>query len=265
MSASTFQLSDDAPTRYERYVAPVMASFVERVIERAELREGDAVLDVACGTGFVARRAAEAVGPGGRVTGLDLNAGMLGAARRFSPAANIEWTEASALEVPLPDASFNAVLCQQGIQFFPERTRPLREMARLANVGGRVVVTCFRPLEVQPYFGPQLAAFERLLGAPVLADAFACPPEEIRATLADALGCPADTEAFEGILHVAGDLEGFLWGHALSLPVAPALLALGDTGRDRFVDAMLSALTPYISTSGIEVPVSTYLVVGRRA
>lgn len=265
MNASTFQLSDDAPTRYERHVAPVMESFVERAIERAELREGDAVLDVACGTGFVARRAAEVVGPTGRVTGLDVNPGMLGAARQFSPAANIEWIEASALEIPLPDATFNAVICQQGIQFFPDRVRALREMARLAGAGGRVVVTCFRPLDVQPYFGPQLAQFAELLGSPVLVDAFACPPEEIRASLAAALYGHADIEAFEGVLRVAGDLEGFLWGHALSLPVAPALGALGDAGRERFVEGMLSALAPYVSSSGLEVPVSTYIIVGHRA
>ena len=264
MSTATFQLPDDAPTRYERYVAPVMASFVERTIERAELQHGDTVLDIACGTGFVTRRAAEAVGPNGHVTGLDLNAGMLRVAREASAASNITWIEASADDVPLPDSSVNAVLCQQGIQYLPDRTRALHEMARICGPGGRVVVTCFSPLDAQPYFRPQLAAFEMLLGASMLADAFACPPEEIRTTLADALNGPADFETFEGVLRVNGDLKTFLWGHALSLPVAPALLALGEQGRERFVDGMLAALVPFISSRGLEVPVGTYLIVGRR-
>lgn len=265
MSAATFQLPHDAPIRYERYVAPVMASFVERAIERAELQRGDTVLDIACGTGFVTRRAAEAVGPSGHVTGLDLNAGMLRVARGASAAPNITWIEASADDVPLPSSSVNAVLCQQGIQFLTDRTRALHEMARLCSAGGRVVVTCFCPLDVQPYFRPQLAALEMLLGASMLADAFTCPPEEIRTTLTDALNSPADLETFEGVLRVDGDLKTFLWGHALSLPIAPALLALGEQGRDRFVDGMLSVLAPFISSRGLEVPVGTYLIVGRRS
>ena len=79
---SGFQVSGNAPEQYERFNAVLMVPFVEAVIERAQVQPGASVLDLACGTGFVARRLAEVVGPSGRVTGLDLNPGMVAVARR---------------------------------------------------------------------------------------------------------------------------------------------------------------------------------------
>ena len=72
-----FQLRGSAPERYERYLHPIMAPFVAALIEAGRLQPGSAVLDVACGTGFIARAAAARVGPTGRIAGTDLNPGML--------------------------------------------------------------------------------------------------------------------------------------------------------------------------------------------
>src|SRR3546814_6159009 len=79
----------------------------------AALREGERVLDVACGTGVVTRLASEQVGATGAVSGLDVNPGMLAVARAATPEGmSIEWHEANAEAMPLPDASFDVVLCQ---------------------------------------------------------------------------------------------------------------------------------------------------------
>ncbi len=267
MSASSFNIPGDASERYERYVAPVMRSFVTALVEQAALRPGDSVLDVACGTGFVARRAAEVVGPTGRVVGVDTNPAMLETARRALATSphRFEWIEASALEIPLPDAEFDAVLCQQGIQFMPDRAAALAEMVRLTRPAGKVAVTFFTPLAGQPYFSAQLAEFDRLLGSPFLAQAFEVDPSEVRDAMAS-LGLHETTvDTVEGELLVARPLDEFVWGHALSLPAAPALQGLGDAGRERFVRAMVRVLEEFSDPAGgARIPVRTYLASGRR-
>lgn len=131
-----------APENYERYFVPAIgAPLATDLIQVAQLRAGEQVLDVACGTGIVARLAAERVGPAGAVTGLDINPGMLAVARSATPnALTIEWNEASADATSLPDDRYDAVLCQMGLQFFPDKVAALREMRRVLAPGGRVVV-----------------------------------------------------------------------------------------------------------------------------
>ena len=101
-----------APENYERYFVPAIgAPLADDLIKVAALRENERVLDVACGTGLMARLASQSVGASGVVAGLDVNPGMLAVARRTTPPGmTIEWHVASAETMPFPDASFNAVL-----------------------------------------------------------------------------------------------------------------------------------------------------------
>ena len=104
------------------------------------------MVDVACGTGVVARLAAARVGPAGAVTGVDVTPGMLAVARSISAdGPPIEWHEASAGKLPLPDASADVVLCSLGLQFFPDREAALREMRRILVPGGRLAVNAPGP------------------------------------------------------------------------------------------------------------------------
>ncbi len=98
-----------------------MSPFVEALVGPA-VHDGDDVLDVACGTGFATRAAAHAAGPSGKITGSDLNPSMVAMARsiRGQTPTEIDWHEASALDLPFSDRSFDSVISQQGIQFFPE-------------------------------------------------------------------------------------------------------------------------------------------------
>lgn len=121
---SGFQLGGNAAELYERYaVRYFIGPWAPELVDIASLKAGERVLDLACGTGVVARLAAAKVGPSGKVTGLDLNAGMLAVGRSLPLAygASITWVEGSAMATGLPDASFDVVLCQQGFQFFPDR------------------------------------------------------------------------------------------------------------------------------------------------
>ena len=170
-----WQLTGNAAELYERYLVPAITGvWAADLVRRAGLQLGERVLDAACGTGIVARLAAEQVGAQGAVVGLDLNTAMLAVARTLpSPAgAPITWTEASVLAMPFPDASFNVVLCQLGLQFFPERPQTLREMRRVLIPGGRLLLSVFGPLAHNPapqalaealdrHFGPHASAIKR--------------------------------------------------------------------------------------------------------
>ncbi|MDP2479598.1 MAG: alpha/beta fold hydrolase [Candidatus Palauibacterales bacterium] len=143
MSQTTHEESfaKKAAESYERHFVPAIGRPVASdLIEAADLRPGERVLDVACGTGIVSRLAAERVGPEGSVAGLDPNPAMLAVAREAaSTAPPIAWHHAPAEEIPLEDESFDVVLCGMGVQFFEDRTAGLRQIRRVLSPGGRFV------------------------------------------------------------------------------------------------------------------------------
>jgi ubiquinone/menaquinone biosynthesis C-methylase UbiE len=149
-----------APENYERFFVPAIgAPLANDLIADANLRPGERVLDVACGTGIIARLAAERVGKEGAVAGLDVNAGLLGVARAASahitPA--IKWYETSAESIPLPEDTFDVVLCQLGLMFIPDKAGALREMHRVLAPGGRALVSVPTPTAFFKVFEEALA------------------------------------------------------------------------------------------------------------
>jgi SAM-dependent methyltransferase len=129
-------------SRYEHEFGPMM----RWCCDAARLAPGMQVLDVACGTGLPALWAAERVHPGGRVTGIDLSAAMLGVARRRAdavPLPNVEFLEMDGEQLEFPDDSFDALLCACGVMFFPDAIGALGEMRRVLRRGGRLAVTAW--------------------------------------------------------------------------------------------------------------------------
>jgi len=123
------------------------------------------VLDVACGTGVVARLAAEIVGPAGRVTGLDISPGLLEVARTLDSGQQVEWHEGDALSLPYANSSFDSALLQHGLQQFPDRIAGLREMHRVLRPGGSVVVSTWGRLQESPAWATLLTTRpERMAG-----------------------------------------------------------------------------------------------------
>ena len=136
------------------------------LVEQGRLQPGERIVDVACGTGIVARLAAQQVGATGSVTGLDLNPGMLEMARSVSASlpSSLRWQEGSAVALPFEDAEFDVVFCQLGLQFFPDRPAALREMARVLTPDGRIVLLVWRAMEHSPGFAALARTLERHLG-----------------------------------------------------------------------------------------------------
>jgi ubiquinone/menaquinone biosynthesis C-methylase UbiE len=153
------------PANYERFFVPAIgAPLATDLIRVAALRPGERVLDVACGTGVVARLASQQVGATATVAGLDVNPGMLAVARSATPPGMpIEWHEASAEAMPIPDAAFDVVLCQMGFQFMPDKRAALREMRRVLVRGGRLILNV--PGPIPRLFTIMAEALARHIGA----------------------------------------------------------------------------------------------------
>lgn len=146
MNAASF------PRLYEHVlVGSLFRPWVDDLLDRVGLKAGDSVLDVACGTGIVARVARQRLGPSARIVGVDVSAPMLLVARETGP--DIEWREGNAMWLPVPDdEKFDVVLCQQGLQFVSDKLAAAREMRRVLTPGGRVAVSTWLGLEQNPIF-----------------------------------------------------------------------------------------------------------------
>jgi ubiquinone/menaquinone biosynthesis C-methylase UbiE len=223
-----------APEIYQRYFVPVIGQpLAIDLVETAGIRAGQRVLDVACGTGVVTRLAAERVGHAGRVAGADVNAAMLDVARSVSAGTEppIEWYETAAEAMPLPDGSFDVVLCQLGLQFMRDREAALREMRRVLAPGGQVFITVPK---LMPFFevmhaaiarhlDPDTAAFVKLVFS--LGDGAELEQLLQRADFHD-VTIDARTKTFH--LPPAGD---FLWQYIQATPLAPSIMAADENRR----------------------------------
>lgn len=152
------------PELYERELAgPLFRPWVDDLLDRAGLSPGSRLLDLACGTGVVARAAKERLGAAGRVVGVDLSAGMLEVAARVAP--GVEWREADASRLPFgPEERFDALVCQQGFQFFADQPAAAREMRRVLAPGAKAVLATWVLLEELPCLRALHEAGERHLG-----------------------------------------------------------------------------------------------------
>lgn len=149
------------------FVPAIFAPWTEVLLDRARPRTSESVLDLACGTGIVARTVAPRVGEKGRVVGVDVSDDMLGVAREMAHRERlaIEWHQADAAELPLTDSSVDLLICQQGIQFFSDSKGATAEMHRVLAEGGRAVVSVWQGLECHPVYEALLDAEAHFLGA----------------------------------------------------------------------------------------------------
>jgi ubiquinone/menaquinone biosynthesis C-methylase UbiE len=143
---------------YHAYLGPAMFRPCATVtLARANIQPHEHALDVACGTGIVASQVRAA-----RVVGIDLSDDMLAIARQT---AGVEWMTGNAMAMALPDAAFDVVVCQQGLQFFPDRAAGARELRRVCK--DRAVVACWQGHEQQGLFADIVRAQANHLGVTV--------------------------------------------------------------------------------------------------
>jgi ubiquinone/menaquinone biosynthesis C-methylase UbiE len=148
-----FHLSTSAAESYERQSVPaIFAPMAEATLRAISLPRRAHVLDVACGTGAVARAVASRLAEPSKIAGADLNPAMVEIARQSvsNDAHDFEFVTAPADAMPFGGATFEFVFCQHGLQFFPDKPASLAEMRRVMQAGGKLIVTCWAA--IPPYF-----------------------------------------------------------------------------------------------------------------
>jgi ubiquinone/menaquinone biosynthesis C-methylase UbiE len=262
-----FQLSGEAAERYERCGARyILGPCAPSLVNAARLSAGERVLDVACGTGVVTRIAAERVGPAGRAVGIDLNPGMIAVARSL-PAPNgapIEWLERSALDLGLEDASFEAVLCQQGLQFFPDKALALREMRRVLDRGGRLALSVWKGVGAyHQAVGDALARFISAEAAARFCASRQVPTKEDLQRLATE-GSFANVEVrIDRIdIHLPRIAE-FTLEHLAGSPVAQSIAAAPPDARAKVAASVTKQLQHYADGDGVTYPEETQVLTAR--
>lgn len=164
----TFQIPLETAEIYEaKFVPALFADWAPHVVDMGDVATGQSVLDVACGTGIVARTAAQRVGPDGRVVGVDLNQAMLTVAERVCP--GIELRQGDVTDLPFGTATFDVVLCQMALMFFPDPQAAIREMRRVVKPQGTVVIMVPSSLDAQPAYRPLVELAARHAGPEAVA------------------------------------------------------------------------------------------------
>jgi ubiquinone/menaquinone biosynthesis C-methylase UbiE len=137
------------PENYDRYLGRVLFEpYAADLVTRLNVPENASVLELACGTGIVTRRLRDRLGPTARLVATDLNEAMLSyAGMKFSPEDAVEWKQADASELPFADQSFDAVVCQFGLMFFPDKERAVRETFRVLKPGGTLIFSVWDAIE----------------------------------------------------------------------------------------------------------------------
>jgi SAM-dependent methyltransferase len=193
VETSEGQVSRSAADVYEEFFVPALfGEWAPRVIKAAQIKPGDMVLDVACGTGILAREVAPRVEPNGHVVGLDRNEGMLAVGRRIAP--EIEWRSGRAEAIPAEAGTFDAVVSQFGLMFFEDRAAAIREMWRVLRPGGRLAVAVWDGLDRTPGYADMVTLLQRLFGDRIA--------DELRAPFV--LG---DVEALRSLFSQAGVMD----------------------------------------------------------
>lgn len=256
-----------APENYERYFVPAIGlPLATELVEAARLSPGERVLDVACGTGVVARLAAEQVGARGHVTGLDVNAGMLAVARSVSSPVAIEWREGAAEDTQLAAAAYDAALCQMGLQFFADRGAALAELHRSVVPGGRLVANVPGPMPpvfqilqrcLGDHVSPEIAKFISVVFS--LDDA-----RELEELVAGAGFGDVSVRHDPRVLRLPPP-EDFLWQYVWSTPLAEAVGRLSEQEREALSRDVVAEWDGFTKDGALILELDVFTVTADRA
>jgi ubiquinone/menaquinone biosynthesis C-methylase UbiE len=259
--------SGSAPENYERYFVPAIgAPAAKDLIEIAALRPDERVLDVACGTGVVARLASQMVGAAGTVAGLDIHPGMLAVARSTAPPdMAIDWHEASVEAMPLPEASFDAVLCQMGLQFVPDKHAALREMRRVLAPGGRLILTVPGPTpQLFVILGEALARHIGAEAAGFVNHVFSLHDTANLQNLMDGAGFrDVSVRADIKSLHLPAPTE-FLWQYVHSTPLGGAVAQVDDERRSALERDVVAQWQEFVEDRALVLQVRMVVATARK-
>jgi ubiquinone/menaquinone biosynthesis C-methylase UbiE len=250
MSSVTYRhYTGSAAQLYQSFFVPAIATAVSsELLATARLRPGERVIDVACGTGVIARAAATQVGSEGSVTGVDVAPDMLEVARALpADGAPIEWRSADAAALPVPDQAYDVGFCQMGLMFMEHRPKALAELYRVIASGGRVLINT--PGRIQPLFKVmERAIVEHIhpdLGAFVSAVFSMHDPEVLAELLRQAGFMDVASKEYTARLTLPGPAE-FLWNYINLTPMGPKVAQAPEGAKAAMEHQVVEAWNPHV-------------------
>jgi SAM-dependent methyltransferase len=151
------------PKLYEEHLVPlIFEPYAVDLAARVAALSPGRVLEVAAGTGVVTRRLAAALPQGVGIVATDLNPPMLALAAEIGTERPVAWRQADAMQLPFDDAAFDAVVCQFGVMFFPDKAKAFAEARRVLRPGGFFVFNVWDRIEENEFAQTVIAALEPL-------------------------------------------------------------------------------------------------------
>jgi len=257
---------------YERFMVPsLFAPWSSYLIQRANPQLGERVLDVACGTGIVARSVVPRVGSQGTVIGLDVSPDMIAMARTTAERDHlaIEWHTSPAEHLPFPDEYFDLILCQFGLMFFADRHAALTEMYRVLKTGGRVVLSVWQGLDRHPFYRAIHDVTQRHLGVSSVQAIFSLgDSDEVRKLLIDAGFQHIESEPRSVTARFSNPEEFLAWELDVEPAETPALQVL-DVAAQQIIltvvrQEMQNPLEEVMQDDQVVLPFHAHIVEARR-
>lgn len=270
MTKSGFQLNGKGPENYEVFWVPaLMGLCAADLVSAANVQAGDRVLDVGCGTGVVTREAADRTASPADVTGADINDAMLGTARHFADRhgmPDIRWHSCDAASMPFEDAAFDVVLCQQGLQFMPDRPAAMAEMARVLAPNGRLAVSVWKS---NSPFGMALCdALDRQFGEGTTASWGAASSlgdrDELRSLGEDA-GFNNCHVRFDIKMARHSNPEAFVSGVIAASPLENAVAEMADEDQMKLVRQIIIELGDNMDDRGVAYPYECHTLTAQKS
>jgi ubiquinone/menaquinone biosynthesis C-methylase UbiE len=257
---------------YEAYFVPAMfRPWANELISRAQPRPGERVLDVACGTGIVARLIARLLNGQAQITGLDLSPAMIEVARDCSvqEGVTIGWHVGTADALPFPGGSFDLVLVQHGLQFVPDRPTAVREMHRVLAPGGRAATATWAGLEHNPFNQAFSEAVLKRLGTPALHAPFSLGnPDELRRLFEAAGFTGIRIDVVQRAVRFPAPDRFLELGIASASAAVPALQSMDAEARAALTEAirddLAEPLRQYTEGEELVVPMEALLLVAHK-
>ena len=261
-----------AAESYENYMVPgLFAPWSSHLIQIANPQPGERVLDVACGTGIVARQIAPRVGPQGIIIGLDLDPDKINVARAMAKRDGlaIEWKTGPAEQLPFPDSSFDLIICQFGLMFFSDRHAALLEMYRVLRTDGRVVLSVWQGLDRHPFYQTLDNVSRGRLGKSSVGAVFSLSDaDEVRKLLINACFQDIEIESMSITARYPNPQEFLAWEIDVDPAETPALQNLDAEAQKAILVSlqldMQAPLQEVIKGNEVEMPSHAHIAHAKR-
>jgi ubiquinone/menaquinone biosynthesis C-methylase UbiE len=263
MARSGFQLSGDAARIYEEQKVPTMfAPLAEATLDRVTVQDDDVVLDIACGTGIVARTVRQRAGAKPRIVGTDLNESMIAIAQSLADdaARSCEWQTADATKLPFEADTFSIAFCQQGIQFIPDKQAALAEVHRVLKPAGRICFTVWNG--VAEFVVPMTTSLAQHVSADAARKAtapFALDANKLLPMLTEA-GFTESSISEIVVNRTMPATEHAVRGEIEGLPIAKIIHEKSEAAMDHVVQDTYAGLAPFRHGDNFIVPQNTHLI-----